>query len=260
MKINPWIQKKLKIFFFFVIIPATSWMFSYICYDINYIQDMKVIANIFFAWIFFSFAITLWSANKRRFDALEEIAKISSSLMFIWRLFKKFLPKKEAEKSLLELRLFFTFLKIIFEKNESKVFDQDLRKIDSNITKITNHVFSLREQWLDSSMVARVMQWLEQLNFSIEKMITIKEQNNSATLKKIIHYSLFTAILILSPEFASMWAVWILSSILITYVIMSLAYVQDMLEDPFWSKVDDINFDFEDRVQNRIKHWTEKIG
>lgn len=75
----------------------------------------------------------------------------------------------------------------------------------------------------------------------------------------MIKYSLFLSIFLLAPEFASMWVVWVIASVVVTYVIVSLAIVQDMLEDPFWYNVDDIDFNLEDRVQWRIKYATDNI-
>ncbi len=242
-----WLQKPR-----LYLLPLLSGLATSYCIWLGFVLDMGVTGNIAFASIFFTFAITLGTANRRRFDALDELATLKSNILSFADVFDHALPPQRLPLVMDELRTFFPILQKTLSQKEFAVELNNLRQADQFFSNLIKYCFEARENGLPSPEVSRLLQWHQSMRNSIERILAIKEYNTPLTLRRFIHTAMVTTVLLLSPEFASMGWIGIVASILVTLMVQILSNIQEMIEDPFGEEVDDIHFEFIDRVRDRL--------
>ena len=115
-----------------VTLPPLASLLTYICIQYEFVFHLEGIDLIFFGGLFFVFAISISTANTRRFQAIEELANLWALAMSVWQTAKRHLPEKEKEKLQYELRDFFEKLRFLFhidvvgEEAQKKLADIDI--------------------------------------------------------------------------------------------------------------------------------------
>ena len=79
-------------------LPPLASLLTYICIEYNFALSLRGVDSIFFGGLFFVFAISISTANTRRFHAIEELANLWALAMSFWQTGKRHLSGKEKEK------------------------------------------------------------------------------------------------------------------------------------------------------------------
>ena len=237
-----------------LLLPFLSAGATVLCAQMEWLIEMRTVATIVFSGIFFTFAITIGTANKRRFDALDEMATMKSYILSLGEIFLVYLPKDKCPHAMDELRAFFPVVKNVLTKKSFRLGLSTLQHMDEFFTNLLEYIFMTRENGLGSPEVSRLLQWHQGLHFSFERLLAIKEYNTPITLRRFVFYALFVAIFLLSPEFARMGWLGAVGSFLVATMIIVLSGVQEWIEDPFGYGIDKIHFEFIDRIQERLTH------
>ena len=236
-----------------LLFPPLAGFLTWYCIKIGLIAHLTVVATIFFGGIFFAFAITINTANLRRFQAIDELAQIWATMMSIWVTAKRHLPEEKASELQNELREFFEklrpFLHIETTGEESK---KKLAEIDNFFNVISLTIEELRKGGVQPPEIARWLGWMENIIIAFEKLLAIKENRTPKSLRFFIDWTLVVGVLLLSPQFAEfgVYGIWI--SIIIMMVLLVLIKVQKMLEHPFGKDMDDIDLRLKEKAWRRI--------
>ena len=131
-------DNSIRYFLFRIItLPLLASLLTYICIEHDFIYNLRGVDSIFFGGLFFVFAISISTANTRRFQAIEELANLWALAMSFWQTGKRHLPEIEKEKLQFELRDFFEKLRFLFhvdvvgEETQKKLTDIDIFLIKS---------------------------------------------------------------------------------------------------------------------------------
>jgi hypothetical protein len=226
-----------------------------LCFHYEFFYDMEVLASVFFVGIFFCFSITMNTADDRRFKAFNEIANIKSNIMSLWRILRSNdFPEKIQQKITKSLQGIFPQM-INFLKDSSIRRGSGLglvKKFDEEVLSIERELVDLKLSNLSAPEISRVYHFLFQINFSFEKLLSIKEHRTPLVLRNFLQFSLFISVFVLAPEFAQLGILGIFSSILVSFIVAVLIRIQNMIENPFESGMDDVNFEFLDRFTERL--------
>ncbi|MBF0368842.1 MAG: hypothetical protein HQL52_05215 [Magnetococcales bacterium] len=235
-----------------LLIPLCSGLLTWYCHHIDYVLQMRVLAQVAFAGIFFTFAITIGTANRRRFEALDEIAALKSHILSLSGVFAHQHPKERLPLVMDAFRTFFPIARSVLIREERKVDGEDLRQIDDFFAFLLGEIFKIRQDGLSPPEIARLLHWYQGMQYSFERLLSIKEHYTPVILRYYIQTALITAIFFLSPEFAGMGWLGVLASVLATGMILALLTIQDMIEAPFGTGMDNIHFAFIERIQQRL--------
>jgi hypothetical protein len=127
-------------------------------------------------------------------------------------------------------------------------------KMDESISYLWSIAEILLKNWVSSSEASRIQQFLAQINFSTQKLIYIKQKRTPKLLKLFLYTSLPISVIILSPWFAELWILWIVSSMIISFFLSMLLIIQNKIEKPFSWEIDDIRLRnilmFSKRIKN----------
>ena len=154
-------------FFFFrlLIFPLLGGLLTFLFLQNDFALRLVGVDLIFFGGLFFVFAITMNTANMRRFNAIEEIAVLWSLAMSFWQTSKRHLPKFEKERLQNELKIFFDKLRFLLHVDVSgKETHERLSDIDNffNEVSLTINKFRASENFSDPE-VACLLGWLEKM-------------------------------------------------------------------------------------------------
>jgi hypothetical protein len=235
-----------------ITLPPLASLLTYICIEYDFSLSLRGVDSIFFGGLFFVFAISISTANTRRFQAIEELANLWALAMSFWQTGKRHLPEKE--KLQFELRDFFEKLRFLFhvdvvcEETQKKLAD-----IDIFFNKISLTIESFRAtKNITAPELACLLGWLEKMYSSFERLLAIKENRTPRTLRIFLDWALVIGVLILSPQFARLGLYGIFTSFLIMSFLIILIKVQKMLEYPFGKNMDHIDLRMRNKTFKRI--------
>lgn len=234
------------------IFPFMASMVTGICHYFQFSVEMHVAASIFFVGVFVSFGIVMNTADERRFKAFEEIATIKANLMSIVQI-SKYRGEDTHKKVVENIQNIFPALANFLEEQDKELSKQKLVKIDIEIRKLQQVVEILRNTNLPSPELSRIHQWIYQINLSFEKLIIIKEHRTPLSLRLFLKFALGLSVFILAPEFAIFGYWGIIVSAIIGFLLISLISIQNIIEEPFKGKIDNVKFDFTKHFVSRIK-------
>ena len=235
-------------------LPPLASLLTYICVEYDFTYNLRGVDSIFFGGLFFVFAISISTANTRRFQAIEELANLWALAMSFWQTGKRHLSEIEKEKLQFELRDFFEKLRFLFhvdvvgEETQKKLAD-----IDSFFNKISLTIESFRAtKNISAPELACLLGWLEKMYSSFERLLAIKENRTPRTLRIFLDWALVIGVLILSPQFARLGLYGIFTSFLIMCFLTILIKVQKILEYPFGKNMDHIDLRMRNKTFKRI--------
>ncbi|MEC9423190.1 MAG: hypothetical protein VYC01_02465 [Nitrospinota bacterium] len=209
---------------------------------------------IFFGGLFFVFAISISTANTRRFQAIEELANLWALAMSFWQTGKRHLNEEDRSKLQHELREFFERLRYLFHVD---VVGEEAQKKLADVDKFFNEISLIIEKFrttkkISAPEIACILGWFEEMYSSFEKLLAIKENRTPRTLRIFLDWALVTGVLILTPQFATLGYYGIISSFLIMAFLLILIKVQKVLEYPFGKNMDHIDLRLRDKTFKRI--------
>ncbi|MEG3640563.1 bestrophin family ion channel [Magnetococcus sp. PR-3] len=236
----------------FFLLATLSALLTALCVQQNWQVEMDATRNIVFAGIFFTFAITIGTANRRRFEGLDEIASLKSSILSFNDYFILWLPPARLASAQKDFHQLFPVIKRSLESKQASLNAENLRCLDHFFSRLIQHIEEARENGMPPPEIARLLQWHQSMRYSFERLLAIKEYNTPSVLRGFLHSSLQVSMLILTPEFATMGWLGVPSAFLVAFMSVVLMDIQDQIEDPFGQDPDDIRFEFIDRVQARM--------
>lgn len=234
-----------------IFVPIGAALLTGYCLHQGYQIHMHIVANVFFSGIFFAFAITLGTATRRRYEAFDELAALKSHILSLGQIFKIHFNSQQANHILAELTDFFPELKKMLQHAHHLETEQ-LIPIDQFSKNLMQHIYLLKDDGMESPIISRMIHWHQEMLFSIEKLISIKEHNTPKMLRNFLNNCLMMSVFVLSPEFSTMGYYGIFSAFIVSIMIIALLAIQDAIEDPFISEVDEIHFRFIDRLKIRL--------
>jgi len=225
------------------ILPALSGYLTFLCIEYDFTRILEGVDLIFFGGLFFVFAITINTANLRRFQAIEELAALWSLAMSYWQTGKRHLAEKDQEKLRHELREFFEKLRFLMHVD---VMGEETKKKLLEIDTFFNELSLIIERFRKTEKIgepelACLLGWLEKMYTSFEKLLAIKEHRTPRSLRLFIDWALVVGVLLLTPQFATFGIYGILSSIAIMSFLIILIKIQKLLEYPFGKYIDHID-------------------
>ena len=237
-----------------ITLPPLASLLTYICIEYDFIYNLRGIDSIFFGGLFFVFAISVSTANTRRFQAIEELANLWALAMSFWQTGKRHLSGIEKEKLQFELRDFFEKLRFLFHIDViGKDAQNKLADIDSFFISISLTIEQFRKkQNISDPELACLLGWLEKMYSSFEKLLAIKESRTPKTLTIFLDWALVIGVLILTPQFAEIGIYGVFTSFLIMSFLIILIRVQKILEYPFGKNMDHIDLRMRNKTVNRI--------
>ena len=235
-------------------LPPLASLLTFICIKYNFTLTLKGVDLIFFGGLFFVFAISISTANTRRFQAIEELANLWALAMSFWRTGKRHLSEGDKEKLQYELREFFEKLRLLFHVD---VVGEEAKKRLADIDDFFNEISLIVEKFrktekISAPELACLLGWFEKMYSSFEKLLAIKENRTPRTLRIFLDWALVAGVLILSPQFAILGHYGIFSSFLIMCFLIILIKVQKMLEYPFGKNMDHIDLRMRNKAYKRI--------
>ena len=238
-----------RLIFFPILAGSLTWYWE----KVSFIYELQAVDTIFFGGLFFSFAIIINTANVRRFNAIDELAKLWAVGMSLWHTVKRELPEDKVEEFQGQLQNFFEeirfFLHIDTSEEESK---KRQAKIDSFFSYLSATVYELRKNGMQSPETACLWRWIEEMSFALEKLIAVKEHRTPKSLRIFIDWAMVTGMLLLTPQFAAFGHYGILLAVILMIILLSLLKVQKMLEHPFGKDIDDIDLRCREKTTRRI--------
>ncbi|HLC14690.1 MAG TPA: hypothetical protein VJL89_00485 [Thermodesulfovibrionia bacterium] len=236
-----------------VVFPVLSALTTLICLEIGFAVEMNVVASVFYVGIFFCFGIVMNTADQRRFAALDEIAQIKANLFSFCHVgrFRELEPElfKNIVNQLSEIMAGIAdfLLERDCDISQEKLFiaDQKLKYLEA-ITEL------YREKGFLSPELSRLHQWVSQIYISFEKLIAIKEYRTPVILRLFLQFSLVLSTFVLAPEFANIGTWGIAMSTTVSFLLISLIEIQNMIEQPFKGQLDNVQFEFLTRFEDRL--------
>ena len=206
------------------LLPPITGFLTFLCIENSFTKMLDGIDLIFFGGLFFVFAITLSTANLRRFQAIEELAVLWSLALSYWNTGKRHLAEKELDDLQHELREFFEKLRFLMHENvmgeETK---RKLLEIDGFFNALSLSIESFREtKIIGEPELACLLGWLGKMYSSFEKLLAIKEHRTPLSLRLFIDWALVVGVLLLTPQFATFGVYGILSSMVIMSFLIAL--------------------------------------
>ncbi|SVE44832.1 uncharacterized protein METZ01_LOCUS497686, partial [marine metagenome] len=113
-------------------LPPLVGFLTFMCIKYDFTLTLKGVDLIFFGGLFFVFAISISTANTRRFQAISELADLWALAMSFWQTGKRHLAEREKEKLQYELRDFFEKLRfllhvdVVGEEAQARLADIDV--------------------------------------------------------------------------------------------------------------------------------------
>jgi len=233
-----------------LLLPFISFIATFFCIIYWYSYEMNVVTSFFFIGTFFVFSVIMNLVNTRRFWAIDEISSIKSYILSIYEvwLLQKVVWKKEKDACV----WIFTWLQELLYEENNKSIKSHILHVDKKISLLLNIWEKLRKKWVSSPEISRIQQQIAEIRFSFEKLVSIREIRTPISLKLFMYISLPLSTILLAPTFASIWYFGVFLSSLIAFLLSLLLTIQNDIENPFETDVDDINFNFIDRFKERL--------
>ena len=100
--------------------------------------------------------------------------------------------------------------------------------------------------------LARLLSWYAAMYSSFEKLLAIKVNRTSNTLRLFLDWALVVGALILSPQFATLGLYGIFVSFLVMFFLILLIKIQKVLEYPFGKDMDHIDLRMRKKAYRKI--------
>jgi len=222
------------------ILPIIWWLLTALCVYLDYSYDMKIVVSFFFVGIFFVFSIVTSIVNQRRFKAYDEIDLIKANLLSTLQIVnsKNIPEKKEISKKI--IKIMFRIQSYLISNEDKEYEIKRIKKMDNSISYIWEIWEIMIRNWISNSEASRIQQFLAQINFSVQKLMDIKNKRTPKVLKLFLYTALPASVIILSPGFAALGVLWIVSSVVIAFFMSMLLIIQNKIEKPFDWDIDDI--------------------
>ena len=234
--------------------PPLASLLTFLCLEYDFALALKGIDLIFFGGLFFVFAISISTANTRRFQAIEELASLWALAMSFLQTGKRHLAEREKEKLQHELKEFFEKLRFLFHVDVvGEETQKRLSDIDSFFNEISLTIESFRKtEKISAPELACLLGWLQNMYSSFEKLLAIKENRTPRTLRIFLDWALVVGVLILTPQFATLGVYGVFASFLVMCFLIVLIKIQKMLEYPFGKNIDHIDLRMRKKAYKRI--------
>lgn len=242
-----------------LVFPFFSAITTFFCIQMGYAIEMHVVASVFYVGIFFCFGIVMNTADQRRFQALDEIALIKANLLSLCHIaqFRDFDSGTIKNVGKLVSEVMDALADFILEQDcdisleKHFIADQKLKNLES-ITELFRH------KGFPSPELSRLHQWLSQIYISFEKLLAIKEYRTPLILRLFLQFSLVVSTFVLAPEFAILGKFGIFMSSTVSFLLISLIEIQNLIEQPFKGPLDNVQFEFLARFEDRIELLREE--
>jgi len=174
--------------------------------------------------------------------------------MSFWQTGKRHLDKTEKLKLQHELREFFEKLRFLFHVNlVGEAAEQKLSDIDTFFNEIILIIEIFRKtEKLSPAELACLFSWYAAMYSSFEKLLAIKVNRTSNTLRLFLDWALVVGALILSPQFATLGLYGIFVSFLVMFFLILLIKIQKVLEYPFGKDMDHIDLRMRKKAYRKI--------
>jgi len=236
-----------------LILPSLAGILTWYWIEIDFTLRLRAVDTIFFGGIFFSFAITINTANVRRFQAIDSMAKLWAVAMSLWHTVRLELPEDNIEKFRYELSEFFESIRLLLHIDTvGQERKAKLAEIDQFFDYLSETIYQLRADGLNSPETSTLWKWIEEMNHAMEKLLAIKDNRTPKSLRIFIDWALVCGMLLLTPLFANYGNYGIVVAIIIMVVLLSLIKVQKMLEHPFGKDLDDIDLRCREKNKERF--------
>ena len=236
------------------LLPPLTGFLTFLCIKYDFTKILDGVDLIFFGGLFFVFAITINTANLRRFQAIEELAVLWALAMSYWQAGKRHLADKDKDKLQHELREFFEKLRflmhvdVVDEETKMKLFE-----IDGFFNELSLLIEDFRKtEKMGEPELACLLGWLEKMYSSFEKLLAIKEHRTPRSLRLFIDWTLVVGVLLLTPQFAVFGVYGVIAAIVIMCFLITLIKIQKILEYPFGKYMDHIDLRLKEKAYRRI--------
>jgi len=200
-----------------------------------------------------SFAITMNTANLRRFQAMEEIACLWAGTLSLWQTAQVHLPKEKVSQLQNQLREFFKNLQeFLCESTVGREEENKLGEIDRFFSNLITTIEVLRDANCQSPEISRFLQWHQQMYLAFEKLAVIKKNRTPKTLRNLVGLALIVGAFLLAPQFAAYGVYGIFVSAIVMFLLIYLIKIQKMLEHPFGEDLDDVSLHFLEKLDKRF--------
>ena len=241
-----------------VILPLLAAASTWGCHANGYRYDMPDIARFFFMAVFFCFTILVGTADRRRFQAFENLAQIKANLIGYWHLTLE-LGIPADDRAIIKRRIL-GVLPVIYDflrDDKSLQSADDVHKVDVRLQDLAEMAEIFRRNELQSPEISRFHQWIQQIYTAFETILSIKEYRTPKTLRDFLKFAMMGSVVLLSPGFAMFGVYGIALAGVIGFLLSYLIQIQSTLDLPFGSHPDEIKkVDF-DRFQERIQKMDE---
>lgn len=233
-----------------LILPPLAGILTWYWIEIDFTLRLRAVDTIFFGGIFFSFAITINTANMRRFQAIDCMAKLWAVATSIWHTVRLELPNHQVGTLQNKLGEFFETLRLLLHIDTiGSEREAKLAEIDDFFDYMSHTIYELRANGMNSPETSCLWRWIEEMSHAMEKLLAIKDNRTPKSLRIFIDWALVCGMLLLTPLFANYGSYGIVVAIIIMVVLLALIKVQKMLEHPFGKDLDDIDL----RCRNKNK-------
>ena len=231
-------------------VPVLATISTWLCLHYQVSLELRALVTIFFAGVFFAFAVIMNTANVRRFQALDELALIRSVMLSFWQVANVYL--QEQEKTTLRKNLI-GLMQGMHTLLRNHVSVDSLRRVDHSMDQLTVSIEAVRRSGMSSPEVSRLLQWHQQTYLAIEKLLMIKEKRTPLSLRLFVAVVLVVALFVLAPQFALFGYYGVAVSAIVSMVMVLLIRIQHMLEHPFGDDIDNIKFRDIERLYGRFE-------
>ncbi len=232
------------------VVPVLATLSTWLCFYYQATLELRALVTIFFAGVFFAFAVIMNTANVRRFQALDELALIKSVTMSFWQVSHVYLQNQEQKvlkRSLVALT------ENIHGLLQAEISANSLQQVDKSMNQLMGGIEKIRERGMQTPEVSRLLQWHQQAYLAVEKLLMIKEKRTPLSLRLFVAMVLVVALFVLAPQFALFGYYGVVTSAIVSIVMVSLIWIQNMLEHPFGDDIDHIEFRDAERFYGRLR-------
>jgi predicted membrane chloride channel (bestrophin family) len=233
-----------------IIVTILSLVSTYFCEKLNFIADMPL--TLMGTAIVFPVVFTISSAYKRREEALASYSTIKSSALSIFMAAKNWVQNNRYPYvRTLEVLLLkqITLVTRFLSPNCAKVKDDLEKEFYKTCDEVSNVIGKIRLDGNLSSEITRMDNYLNRSMIEFDKLRNVLVYRTPGSVRSYAHFFIYTFPILYAPYFAKFVSdgfPWMgfLVAVLCSFVFVSLANIQDHLENPFDSVgEDDLSFD-----------------
>jgi predicted membrane chloride channel (bestrophin family) len=249
-----------------IIVTVLSLISTYLCEKYSFTADMPL--TLMGTAIVFPVVFTISSAFKRREEALSSFSTIKGSCVSIFMATKNWVNHDviNCKQDMYDLLVRKMQIVILYFSHHQKEKDALEREFYKNCDEVSGIIGKLRKDNLLSSEITRMDNYLNRVMIEFDKMRNILIYRTPGSIRSYAHFFIYSFPILYAPYFAKFvnpehqWLGYEVA-VLCSFVFVSLANIQDHLENPFDSVgEDDLTFDrheFESILQPLIEEKME---